>query len=76
MPEDRVAGLQRGEEHGLVGLRAGVRLHVGGLGVEQLLGALDRDLLDDVDELAAAVVALARIALGVLVGELRSPARP
>ena len=37
-----------------------------------LLGALDGQVLGDVDELAAAVVALARIALGVLVGQHRA----
>ena len=42
------------------------------LRAEQLLGALDRQRLGDVDELAAAVVALARIALGVLVGHHRA----
>ena len=57
---------------GVVGLRARVRLDVGVLGAEQLLGAVDRELLGDVDELAAAVVALARVALGVLVGEHRA----
>ena len=35
-------------------------------------GAVDRELLGDVDLLAAAVVALARVALGVLVGEHRA----
>ena len=44
------------------------------LRAEQLLGALDRQRLGDVDELAAAVVALARIALGILVGHAPSPA--
>ena len=39
---------------------------------EQLLRALDRQRLGDVDELAAAVVALARIALGILVGDHRA----
>ena len=73
---DGVAGLEQAEEHGLVGLRAGVRLHVGVAGAEQLLDAVDGQLLDDVDELAAAVVALAGIALGVLVGELACPAPP
>src|SRR5579872_810822 len=38
------------------------------LGPEELLGPVDRELLDLVDHLAAAVVAAARIALGVLVG--------
>ena len=37
-----------------------------------LLGAVDRQLLGHVDVLAAAVVALARIALGVLVGQHRA----
>ncbi len=37
-----------------------------------LLGALDRKLLGDVDELAAAVVALAGIAFGVFVGHHRA----
>jgi hypothetical protein len=69
---DGVAGLQEGQEHGLVGLRAGVRLHVGGFGAEQLLDAVDGQLLGDVDVLAAAVVALAGVALGVLVGQLRA----
>ncbi|MDT4838636.1 hypothetical protein FQZ97_723980 [compost metagenome] len=49
-----------------------MRLHVGGVGAEQLLDAVDGQLLDLVDVLAAAVVALARIAFGVLVGELRA----
>ena len=49
-----------------------MRLHVGVLGAEQRLGAIDGELLDDVDELAAAVVAPARIALGVLVGQDRA----
>ena len=56
----------------LVRLAAGVRLHVGEAAAEQLAGALDRELLGDVDELAAAIVALARIALGVFVGHHRA----
>ena len=39
------------------------------LGAEQLLGAVDRELLRHVDLLTTTVVALAGIALGVLVGE-------
>ena len=65
----RVARLQQRVVDGGVGLRAGVRLDVGVLGAEQLLRAVDRELLGDVDVLAAAVVALAGIALGVLVGQ-------
>ena len=46
--EDRVAGLERREEHRHVGLRARVRLHVGVLGAEERLGARDGERLDDV----------------------------
>jgi hypothetical protein len=51
-----------------VGLRAGMRLHVGELRVEQRLDTVDRQLLDDVDVLAAAVVAPARVALRIWSG--------
>jgi hypothetical protein len=44
-----------------------MRLHVGVLCAEELLRAAARQLLDLVDDLAAAVVALAGVALGVLV---------
>ena len=66
---DGVAGREHGGVRGLVGLRAGMRLHVGVLGAEELLGAIARQVLHDIGEFAAAVVALAGIALGVLVGE-------
>ena len=72
MPRIVSPGLSAAKVHRLVRLRARMRLDVGVLGAEQLLGAIDRELLGDVDELAAAVVALARIAFGVLVGELRA----
>ena len=49
-----------------------VRLHIRVVRTEQFLGALDRERLDVVDVLTAAVVALARIAFGVLVGEHRA----
>ncbi len=58
--QDRVAGLEHGGIGGLVGLRAGMRLHVGVFGAEKLLGAVARQVLDHVGELASAVVALAR----------------
>ena len=67
--QHRVARLERREIDRRVGLRAAVRLHVGELGAEQLLRAVDGQLLDDVDELAAAVVAPARIAFGILIRE-------
>ncbi|MNF91970.1 hypothetical protein D3C84_745950 [compost metagenome] len=67
--EDGVAGLQQGQVHGAVGRGTGVRLDVGVIGAEQLLGALDGQRLNLVDVLAATVVALARITFGVFVGQ-------
>ena len=58
-------------EHGLIGsvvcLRAAVRLHIGVFSAEKLLDAFARQIFDDVDVFAAAVIALARIAFGVFV---------
>ena len=70
--EDRVAVLERGQVDGHVRLRARVRLHVRVLGAEERERTVDRGLLDLVDHLAAAVVALAGVALGVLVRRHRS----
>ena len=67
--KDLVAGGDHGGQRRGVGLRAGVRLDVGVFGAEEFLDAVDRELLGDVDVFAAAVVAAARVALGVLVGE-------
>ena len=47
-------------------------LHIGEGAVEQALGPVDGELLDHVDVLAAAVIALAGIAFGVFVGEQRA----
>ncbi len=68
--EDGVAGLEHRNIHRLVGLRTGMRLHVGIFRAEQRLGAVDRQLLGHVHILATAVVTLARIAFGILVGQL------
>ena len=67
--ENRVARLQYRGIGSLVRLRTGMRLHVGVLGAEELFRAIASEILDDVDELATAVVALAGIAFGVLVRE-------
>src|SRR4029077_13246080 len=70
--EDGVAWLdQRVHDRG-VGLRAGMRLHISEFRVEQGLDTVDRELLDYIDVLAAPVIAPARIALRVLVGEHRT----
>jgi hypothetical protein len=70
--EDGVPRLQQGGHRRGVGLRARVRLHVGVLGTEEPGQPVDGQLLDDVDVLAAAVVAPARVALGVLVRQDRA----
>ena len=71
-PHDRLAGLEQGVIDGRVGLCPRVWLDVGVLGREQRLGAVDRQLLGDVDPLASSVVATPWIALGVLVGQHRA----
>jgi hypothetical protein len=65
--EDRVARLEQRKVRGHVRLGARVGLHVRVLGAEEVLRAVDRELLDLVDDLAAAVVAAAGIPLRVLV---------
>jgi hypothetical protein len=49
-----------------------VRLHVRGFSAEKLLEPVYGQLFDHIDVFAAAVVASARIALGVFVGQLRA----
>ncbi len=70
--EEGVARLHQREEHGGVRLRARMGLDVRKAGAEQLLGAVDGELFGHVDELAAAIIATARIALGVFVGQHRT----
>ena len=67
-----VARLQQRQEDRLVGLGAAMRLDIGEAAAEQLRRPLDRQRLGHVDILAAAIVAAAGIALGVLVGQDRA----
>jgi len=53
-------------------LRAGVRLNIGEIAIEQLLRALDRQLFGNVHKFAAAVIPASRITLGIFVGENRA----
>ena len=68
--ENGVARLEHGHVDGLIGLRTGVRLHVGVFRTKQRLQAVNRKLLGLVHKLAAAVVALAGITFRILVGKL------
>ena len=70
--ENGVARSGDRREHRRVRGGSGVRLHVRVRGAEERLRPLDRERLGDVDELAAAVVAAAGVALGVLVREHRA----
>ena len=70
-PHERVARLHQRHERALVGLATGIGLNIGVTAVEKLARARDSELLGDVDELAAAVIALAGISLRVFVGHHR-----
>src|SRR5260370_15648365 len=65
--EDGVARLEQRDKHGLIGLRAGMRLHIGEAASEQPLGALDCKRLGDIDEFASAILSAAEITFGVFV---------
>ena len=66
--QDSVAWFEEGEEHGEVGLTAGMRLHIGMLCTKYFQGPVNGKLLDGIDILATAIVAFSRIALGIFVG--------
>ena len=74
--QDGVARLQQRQEYRLIGGSAAMRLHIGELAAEQQLGALNRQVLGNVDMDAAAVIAPPRIAFGIFVGQHASPAPP
>ena len=67
--EDAVAGFEQCEVHCRVRLGTGVGLHVCKVRSKKRFDAVDGELLDDVDVLAAAVVAPRRVPFRVLVGE-------
>ena len=66
--EHGVAGLQNGVIDREIGIGAAVSLNVGEFGAEQFLGTLYCEFLRPVDVLAPAVITLAGITLGVLIG--------
>ena len=73
--EDGLAGLEEGTVDRLVSAGSTVRLDIGVIGAEEILAALDREILGLVNLGAAAVVAAAGIALGILIGQGRAERR-
>ena len=67
--QDAISGLQGSEIDCHVSAYPGVRLHIGMLRPEELLRALDSQVLDDIHVSVAAMVALAGIPFQGLVGE-------
>ena len=67
-----VPRIEEGLVHGEVGVGAGMGLDVGVLRPEEGLEPIPGEVFDLVDDLIASVVATARIALGVLVGQHRA----
>ena len=68
--QNGVARFQNRSVHGLVGLGAGVRLDIDIFCAEQLFSAVNRQLFDNINVFTAAVIAFARIAFSVFVGQL------
>ena len=66
---DGIAQIQQRKIDGQVGLCAGVGLHVCILGTKQLAGTVNGNLLDLIHKLAAAVIAVTGITLGIFVGQ-------
>ena len=70
--ENRVPRLEQGEIDGAVGLGARMRLDIDEIRPEEGLCTRDRKTLGDIHMRAALIVAPARVALGILVGEHRA----
>jgi hypothetical protein len=68
-PQDGVSGIDHRHVSRRIGLGAGVRLHIGVIGAEELPGAVTGKVLNHVGVFTATVIALAWVALGVLIGK-------
>ena len=65
-----VTGFQHGQQHGGICLCTRVRLYVGILGTEQLADTVNSQLFYLVNDLTAAIVAVARITFRIFVGKV------
>ena len=68
-PQDGVARLQHRAVSGLIGLRTRVRLNVRVFSAKELFGPVACQILDNVGELATAIVTASGVTLGIFVGE-------
>ena len=68
----RITRLENRQINRHVGLRAGMRLHVGVFGPEQFTDSLSRQIFDDIDEFTPAVVAATGISFSIFVGQHRA----
>ena len=64
-----VASLQQRQINRGIGLGAGMGLHIGIIGTEQLFGAVDGQLFRDIDVLTATVIPFAGITFRVFIGQ-------
>ncbi|MNI48833.1 hypothetical protein D3C73_1034170 [compost metagenome] len=70
--EDSVARIQRGKINRHIGLGTGVRLHIGMIGTEELLGTVTGQILHDIHIFTTAIIPFARIAFGIFIREHRT----
>ena len=66
------AVLQRGEKNRHIRLRSRMRLNIRVFRPENLFRAVNRQLLDDISKLAAAIISFLRITFGVFVRKNRT----
>lgn len=72
---ESIARFQACHENSHIGLCAGVRLHIGILGIEKLADPVNGQLLDLVHHFATAIITCLRITFGILVRADRSQSR-
>ena len=70
--QNGIARLQQSGVDREVSLGAGVRLYVSVISAEQLFCTVNRQLFNDINIFATAIVALARITFGIFIGQLRT----
>ena len=67
----RITGLQNSQQYSGIGLRTGMRLHVGKLCIKQFLDTIPGKVFDLVNDLTSPVIALSGKPFGIFVGKTR-----